>query len=347
MDKASKRWRIAGLGLAGLLIAAAAHDDNPVKAGVDAWSKGDYKKAVADWRGPAAKGDADAQFDLAQAYKLGRGVPVDLAQAQEYYRKAALQGHVQASDNYGLSLFQAGKQADAVPWLEKSAMRGEPRAQLVYGTMLFNGDGGVPKDWVRAYALIVRSSASGLSQGSQTLAKMDQYIPLDQRQKGLALARQYEADAQRPQLPAEITGGGTQVAALPPVSHAPSIGKTPGAPYPVPGAKPPHPPVVKPAPTSMSHPVPPPTHSAPPASLATAGGKWRIQLGAFGTEGNAKALWQRLQPKVGALGGLQPYIVHAGTVTRLQAGPLGSSGDAGRVCAAVKRAGNACLPVAP
>ena len=31
-----------------------------VKAGVDAWSRGDYDKAVAEWRKPAIAGDADA-----------------------------------------------------------------------------------------------------------------------------------------------------------------------------------------------------------------------------------------------------------------------------------------------
>ena len=52
-----------------------------------------------------------------------------------------------------LALFQAGKKAEAAPWLEKSVARGEPRAQLVLGTMLFNGDG-VPRDYPRAYALM-------------------------------------------------------------------------------------------------------------------------------------------------------------------------------------------------
>ena len=49
-----------------------------VKDGVDAWTRGDFARAVKEWRGPALKGDPDAQFNLAQAYKLGRGVPADL-----------------------------------------------------------------------------------------------------------------------------------------------------------------------------------------------------------------------------------------------------------------------------
>jgi hypothetical protein len=58
-------------------------------------------------------------------------------------------------------------------------------------------------------------------------------------------------------------------------------------------------------------------------------------------------LWEKLSPKVPSLSGGQPYLVHAGAVTRLQAGSFASSGDAARACAEVKRAGNACLPVAP
>jgi cell division protein FtsN len=191
------------------------------KAGVDAWNRGDYAGAVAEWRKAAVAGDPDAQFNLGQAYKLGRGVPVDIAMAESWYRKAAQQGHVQASDNYGLALFQDGKPTEALPWLEKSAARGEPRAQLVLGTMLFNGDS-VERDWVRAYALLVRSSAAGLPQGSQTLAEMDKYIPEDQRQRGLVLAKQYEAQSARNDYQPEVAGGGPTGPSVRPTDVPPS-----------------------------------------------------------------------------------------------------------------------------
>ena len=60
--------------LAGTVLAVAAPALADVKAGVDAWARGDYAAAVKEWRGPATAGDADAQFNLAQAYRLGRGV---------------------------------------------------------------------------------------------------------------------------------------------------------------------------------------------------------------------------------------------------------------------------------
>ena len=109
------------------------------------------------------------------------------------FRKAAVQGHIQATDNYGLALFQEGRKAEALPWLEKSVARDEKRAELVLGTMLFNADG-VTRDWTRAYALVTRSSQQGLPQGSQTLAQMDKYIPETQRRDGIELARKIEGN---------------------------------------------------------------------------------------------------------------------------------------------------------
>lgn len=305
------------------------------KEGVDAWQRGDYATAVKEWRPLAISGDADAQFNLAQAYKLGRGVPVDLKLAEDWYRKAALKGHRQAEDNYGLVMFQNGKRQDAMQWIQKSAARGEPRAQYVLGTALFNGDL-LGKDWVRAYALMTRASSAGLPQASKTLAQMDQYIPLDQRQKGTAMARDLETAAMRPQGPAEIAQ-----AELPPSQPA----RGPGTSYPPPGQ------TTRPAPSRPAPARPAPARPAPapvkqaaaPAPAKT--GAWRIQLGAFGEQGRAQALWTSLSRNVSGLGAHQPYLVKAGAVTKLQAGPFTSKAQADSQCAAVKAAGQACLAV--
>jgi len=80
-----------------------------VKTGVDAWSRGDYASALREWQPYADKGDADALFNLGQAYKLGRGVPQDMVKAEMLYAKAAAKGHAQAGDNYGLLLYQRGE----------------------------------------------------------------------------------------------------------------------------------------------------------------------------------------------------------------------------------------------
>jgi Tfp pilus assembly protein PilF len=269
--------------------------EDPVKAGVDAYERGDYKTAVDLWRSAAIKGNADAQFNLGQAYKMGRGVPTDLKQAEEWYRKAAAQGHEEGEANYGLALFENGKRSEAAPWLERGVARGNPRTQYVLGIMLFNADG-VAKDWVRAYALMVRASSTGLEAATKALAQMDQYISVKDRQDGLALARKYEADYNRGTVPAAPVA----VASRPKPTPAPTR--------------------TKPAPPIASAPAP-----------ARDGG-WRVQLGAFGDPANARKLWSQVG---GRFPGRQPYYVKSGNLTRLLVGPFGSKADASKACGTV------------
>lgn len=306
-----------------------------VKAGVEAWQRGDYKKAIAEWRGPAVAGDADAQFNLGQAYKLGRGVPTDLAQAEEWYRKAALQGHPQAEENYGLALFENNKRLQAVEWLERASARGEPRSQYVLGTMFFNGDG-VEKNWVRAYALTVRAAAQGLPQASTAQAQMDRYITLGDRQKGLELARSYERDAGRPQIvaapPPTRKPGGTIARTDPPPStvaqDAPPADRTPQ----IVDIRP-APPIVRAAPRQTPRPAPAQVAAAPVRD-----GGWRVQIGAFGDPANARKAGAQA---AGRFPGRRVIYEKAGKLTKVLVGPFASSAEASRACGSVKP----CVPV--
>src|SRR6476661_8572103 len=148
-----------------------------VKAGIEAWQKADYSAAVAIWRPLAEKGDADAQFNLGQAYRLGRGVPTNLAAAKTWFERSANQGHMDAETTLGLLLFQNNDQAEGLKWLKKASEKGEPRAMLVYGTALVNGDS-VTQDPVLGYAYVSRAAAQGLGPAKQTLAQLDKLMPL-------------------------------------------------------------------------------------------------------------------------------------------------------------------------
>lgn len=308
------------MGMALVAGVAEAQSKPSVKDGVDAYAQGEFRRAVEIWRPFAIKGDADAQFNLAQAYNNGRGVPVDLALAEQWYGRAAAQGHRGATLNYGLILLRNNKRDEAVPWLEKAASQGQPVAQLQLGTMLFNGDT-VQKDWVRAYALVSRAAAAKVPKAQETLAQMEQYMPADIRARGLALARDYETQAQ----------------AAPAVADAaPSVRPT---------ELPPSRPLTPVAAATPARPAPQPA----PKPAVAASGAWRVQFGAFRDEGNAKRLWESLQPRVAALAPLQPFLVKAGALTRLQAGPLASPAAAAQLCAEVraKAAGQACVPTRP
>jgi len=193
-----------------------------VKAGVEAWQRSDYAAAVAIWKPLAEKGDADAAFNLGQAYRFGRGVPMSLADAQTWFETAARKGHVDAQTTLGLLLFQNGNQTGGLRWLKAAAEKGEPRAMLVYGTALFNGDG-VQQNPVLGYAYVSRAAAQGLGPAKETLAQLDRILPLEDRRRGVAIAidkaRAAPAPTSKPARPARTA---TTTAKAPPRAASPT-----------------------------------------------------------------------------------------------------------------------------
>ncbi len=247
------------------LVAALAAGSAPaaaavtVRAGIEAWQKGDSAKAVGIWRALADQGDQDAAFNLGQAYRLGRGVPADSGEAKKWFERAARANHLDAQVSLGLLLFDVGDRTGALSWLGRAAERGEPRAMLVTGTAYFNGDG-LPRDPVRGYAYVSRAAAQGLGPAKTTLADMDKVMSLDDRKKGVAMA-------------------------LAAVNEKPAAAAKPPA-----TAKSAAPPPIK---------VAAPKPQAPaPVAVASSGG-WRIQLGAFGNRGSAQSLFGKLAPSLG------------------------------------------------
>ena len=158
-----------------------------IKTGVEKWRAGDYPAAVAIWTPFATAGDADALFNLGQAYKLGRGVAVDPVAARDYYRKAATKGHLPAQANLGIALFQAGEKAEAIKWLKSAADRGEARAQYVLGIATFNGDS-VARSQSLGYAYLLRAQASGLPQAVTALGTISPGLSSADRTAGEAVA---------------------------------------------------------------------------------------------------------------------------------------------------------------
>lgn len=422
-----------------------------VRAGVEAWQNGNYPRAVAEWKPLAEQGDPDAQFNLAQAYKLGRGVPADLKLAESWYEKAARQEHEEAQANLGLILFQNGRQEAGMVWIRKASDNGDPRARYVLATALFNGDM-MAKDWPRAYALMNRAAAQGLIAATSSLTQMENVLPEADRQQGMKMARdlarldaEQEAagraapDAATP-VPASPSSAGppTQVASnnTPPAVASSSM-PAPRAPTPAPEAPPPAPtppaalpaplappaqsievatsvppvPQASPEPASATPSAPPPqiveiaaapspapptspvnaaevattaitpppieAASAPPpapqaepvevalaappqrtalpakpraalsAPLTSAGGRWRVQLGAYGSVDLAKGQWAMLSRKSSALAGLKPSYEPVGSLTRLRINALTDRAAAAKVCSAAKSAGQVCLLIAP
>ena len=303
--KSSRFSLLLAIAAAGLLAPGTAVAQS-VRAGIEAWQRSDYAAAVAIWRPLAEQGNADAAFNLGQAYRLGRGVAVDLAAARSWLEKAARANHLDAQATLGLLLFDSGSREAALQWLKRAAERGEPRALLVYGTALFNGDG-VQRDPVLAYAYVSRSAAQGLEPAKTTLAELDRLIPVDQRQQGVAIALDKAKGKPPQQAQAQVQ----------------------------PKPKP-RPDAVPPARQARAEP--------PKPAVAVTGGKWRIQLGAFSKRASAEALYGKLSGTA-PVAGHKAFFVPAGGVVRLQVGPFASRSAASAACATLSRKGQACFPV--
>jgi len=241
-------------------VAATPLSAQSVKSGIAAWQRADYAGAVAIWRPLAERGDVDAEFNLGQAYRLGRGVPINLAAARNWFERAASKGHLDAQTTLGLLLFENGDRAAGIRWLKTAADKGDARALLVYGTAVFNGDG-VKRDRILGYALVSRAAAQGLAPAQETLTQLDQLMPLDQRKKGVALAM-------------------AKAKTAPPPGSKTKKAEPKAAPIQVAQAK-----VV-------------PTASAPTAN-AVSGSGWRIQLGAFSQRSGAETLFKNLSGGLG------------------------------------------------
>lgn len=269
----------------------------------------------------AQAGDADAQFALGEAYRAGRGVTADPETAITWYRKAANQGHIRASEELGFALFAQGDRREAMPYIEKAAARGDARALYVLGTAHFNGDY-TTRDWPLAYALTVRAASSGLSAAKKNLDLMDQYLlPADKAKADQILAT----------LPAVRTVAQQEAASA---ASKPGRGVSRFA-----GTVPP-PKVVK---ASNS----PAAAAADDIAPAVAHGAWKAQLGAFGTPDRARDRWTALSAKVPRLANYEQRVVAFQSVQRLQAWGIAGRSDADALCRQVRGTGGQCFVVAP
>jgi len=101
--------------------------------GWEAYNRGDYAIALAEWQPLAEQGNADAQNWLGFMYQNGRGVAQDDKEAVKWYRKAAEQGHAYGQSNLGVMYANGSGVAkddkEAVKWYRMAAEQGHAYAQ--------------------------------------------------------------------------------------------------------------------------------------------------------------------------------------------------------------------------
>jgi hypothetical protein len=124
-----------------------------------------------------------------QAERLERREPL---RARSLYERAARQGYAPAQSALGILLFKEGDRAGAMPWLKQAAEAGEPRALLIYGTAMFNGDGVAP-DRREGYALVRRAAEQGSPEARATQSEMELVMPEAEQEAGAKIAGDTES----------------------------------------------------------------------------------------------------------------------------------------------------------
>lgn len=96
-------------------------------------------------RAAAARGNADALFQLATKYEDGDGVQRNVEAALRYYHQSADRGNVHAQTYIGV-IYDKGRgvqqdDSEALRWYKKAAQNGHPQAQFNLGVFLIDGRG--------------------------------------------------------------------------------------------------------------------------------------------------------------------------------------------------------------
>jgi hypothetical protein len=325
-----------------------------VDAGVAKWRTGDWTGAVAEWVAPAARGDADAMFNMGQAYRLGRGVPQDPKTAIDYYRRAADKGHVAATANLGITLWQQGRKTEALTQLRTAADRGDLRAAYVLGVATFEGDV-APRNPALGYAYVVRAREGGLALASGQSARMATRMTAEDRARGEAAAQALAAGRPVAVVLAEMSA--PPLAADAPVAAA-DLAEDSAEEAPTEGRREPAAKVERPARTEQAAAEETPragreaepkkpagkakAPDGPPAGAPAEG--WKVQLGAYANERAARTAWATLVSQSATLlKGKSPVYNPRGGLVRLQVGPFEARPDAAELCAKLSASGRPCF----
>ncbi len=115
----------------------------------------------------ARAGSASAQFILGTRYYSGQeGLPKSLAQAVEWWQRAAAQGYADAECSLGVA-YSTGEgglpksDGQAVKWWKKAAAQGNALAEDNLGDSYHNGLGGLPKSDGQAVKWWGKAAAQG------------------------------------------------------------------------------------------------------------------------------------------------------------------------------------------
>jgi len=153
------------------------------QTGLDAFSLGDYTKAMTEWRavtdGPATAVNpaiyVEAHYAVAMLYWQGQGVPQDYGMAKEWLLKAARLNHAGAQAKLGY-LYTDGVAVpqdydQALEWFQKAARGGNVDGLYNLGIFYLYG-WGVAQDTTMAAQYLAAASAQGDPEAEEALQQV-------------------------------------------------------------------------------------------------------------------------------------------------------------------------------
>jgi TPR repeat protein len=128
--------------------------------GVAAYKGKQYKAARTEFQPLAEAGNADAQYHMGILFALGRGVERDIQQAENWFLKAARQGHTGAQYSVGAIHLQRSDIPQAIHYFKAAAAKGSRSAEYNLGVIYAKGHD-VERDLEQAFKWYSLAAAKG------------------------------------------------------------------------------------------------------------------------------------------------------------------------------------------
>lgn len=139
-------------------------------------AQGDFKNAVLYYEKGVAMGSLNSYCNLGYCYEQGQGVVLNSQKAFELYKYAADQGSVRGymcvANCYLNGIYVEENAAEALAWLTKAAEEGHVVAMYYCGSILENGEDGVPANPKKAKEWYKKAAAAGYDPAAAALGRM-------------------------------------------------------------------------------------------------------------------------------------------------------------------------------
>ena len=137
---------------------------------------GDFKNAVLYYEKGVTMGSMESYCNLGYCYESGQGVVLNSKKAYDLYMYAAEHGYprglTSVASCYLNGIYVEPNAAEALNWLTKAAEAGDIKAMYYCGSILENGEDGVPVNIKKAKEWYKKAAAAGYAPAAAALGRM-------------------------------------------------------------------------------------------------------------------------------------------------------------------------------